>query len=67
MCDCIKKAEEMVAANKGAAFAEFEHWGARTSEVSFKLYTKSGDIYKHYRYTSVPWKFCPFCGESITS
>lgn len=67
MYDCIKQIEEKTVTRTGAAFARFDHFGSQSSEVSFKPYTEGGDIYKHNRYTSVPWKFCPFCGVKIKS
>lgn len=65
MCHCIVEIEERIKNRESAAFASFEHHGAQRSEVCFKPYTEGGSIYRHFRYTSVPWKYCPFCGEVL--
>ncbi|MBA7576604.1 hypothetical protein ES708_18445 [subsurface metagenome] len=65
MCDCIAKIEEKIKNRELAACASFDHSGSQSSQVAFKPYTEKGDISKHFRYTSVPWKYCPFCGEAV--
>ena len=63
MCNCIQNVEEDIKNREGAAFVSFEHLGNQRSEVSFLPYTAQGAIYKHRRYTSVSWRYCPFCGQ----
>ncbi|KKM99448.1 hypothetical protein LCGC14_1147850 [marine sediment metagenome] len=65
MCDCINRIEKAIKNSEGAALAKFEHFGSQKSEVSYKPYTQAGNVFKHWRYTSVPWNFCPFCGEAM--
>ena len=65
MCDCIYRIEGAIKNSENAAVAKFEHFGNQKSEVGYKPYTQAGDVSKHWRYTSVPWNFCPFCGGAM--
>lgn len=66
MCNCIAEIEEKIKNREGAAFAFLDNLnGHQKSEVRFKRYTKNGDVSRYFKFTSVPWKFCPFCGVKI--
>ena len=67
MCNCIKAVEEQVKCEKEADFAQFDHYGSKSSEVRYMKYKKgSSTIFGNSRYISVGWRFCPFCGDQLT-
>lgn len=66
MCNCIKEIEQKVKTEKHAARVYFEHSRSQSSSLSVTLYRRDGAEYKHNRYESVVWNFCPFCGEKLT-
>ncbi len=65
MCNCIEQLSNKLKREKHAARVGFEHFGAYSSEVEYQPYRLDGQPYKHNRYMSVLWKFCPFCGVGI--
>ena len=64
-CDCIIKIEKRIAQEHNADLAQIEHFGSQCSEVSYRHLKEGSIVYKRAKYTSVDWKFCPFCGKQI--
>lgn len=62
ICSCIRDIEEEVRRGFDADSAFLEHSGTQSSQVSYRRLTRAGVPAKHLRYTSVKWRYCPFCG-----
>jgi len=66
VCNCIRLIEDNTKKEHNADLAHFEHFGHQSSEVGYASYKKGNNhIFSKRYYTSVPWKFCPFCGEPL--
>lgn len=67
MCDCIERLSKKLQREQHTASVRFEHFGAYSSEVAYQPYKNNGQPSKHRRYTSILWRFCPFCGKEVMS
>lgn len=65
MCECIDEIKKRLAIEKGTDVVGFEHSGSQRSELYYKPFTRDGKLSKRFYYTSVRWKFCPFCGVRL--
>ncbi len=67
MCNCIAEITERVKEKNNAVSAGMENFGVPYSGVFFVPKRKDGQPGKNRHYTSIPWNFCPFCGEVYPS
>jgi len=65
MCNCIKEIEERINLEKNAIYATVGSFSHQSSEISYRPIRLDGEPSRHNRYTSVKWKYCPFCSEEI--
>ena len=61
MCNCIAGIEDKIKSERGTNLVFMMRPGR--SEIGITPITRVGEYAKHRRYTSVNWKYCPFCGE----
>lgn len=65
MCDCIKRINERMESKYYAVQSTVGSFNSQSSHVRFRPITREGKPHKHTRGDSVPWSYCPFCGEEI--
>lgn len=65
MCDCIKKIVQKTNREKDAIYATVGSHNTQSSGISYRPIRLDGEPSKHNRYTSVNWKYCPWCGLKI--
>ena len=65
MCDCIAIIKKETEQSEYAVNATVGSFDSQRSTVSYRPITLAGVPSKHNRYTSVPWKYCPWCGQHL--
>jgi len=65
MCNCIATIIKKTEQRKHAIQATVGSFNTQKSGVSYRPITRAGVPSKHNGYSSVPWKYCPWCGQQI--
>lgn len=65
MCNCENELAKLSVKGEERVYDVRMHAYGR-SDITIRKYRKSdGAKCKHDSHTSVPWEYCPFCGEKL--